>query len=107
MKSEAILKVLEEVRPKYFLKPKVDIEYEPYAIGKNDAFDLVVANAARLSGGSILSKEQQDRVKSIINQRKNRIAERIKELGLNEPVFEGESARKAQQLVRWLHSDPT
>ncbi|MEC5385287.1 AAA family ATPase [Uliginosibacterium sp. H3] len=107
VKPEVFLNVLEELRPKYFLKPKkIDIEYEPYAIGKDDAFDLVVANAARLSDGTPLSQEQRGRVETLMNQRKNRIAERVKELGLNEQVFEGESVRKAREIVQWLRSDP-
>lgn len=107
VKPEVLKRVLEEIRPKRFNKPElINIDYADYFIGKDDAFDNVVAEAARNSDGTELTKEQKEKIKQRLNQAKNRIADRIREIGIDEPIFCDDAIHKAKEMATWLRADP-
>lgn len=106
--AEVLNRALEEIRPKRLNKPDpIGLSYVDYTIGKDDAFDDVVAAAARTTDGQPLDHSQVLRIKHRLNQSKHEIARRIREIGLTERVFRDETVQKARELTHWLIADPT
>jgi hypothetical protein len=107
VRPEVLLRVLKEVRPQRLNKPDlVRVNYVGYGINEDDAFDEVVAKAARTEDGQPLTAAQVARIKQRLEQNKHKIAARIREIGLTEQVFKDEAVRKAKEMVDWMLADP-
>lgn len=106
VKQDVLLRILEEIRPKRFNKPPINLTYLNYEIGPDDAFDKVISEAARRTDGIELTKVQRDTIKTRLDQGKNEIASRVQLVGLEESVFVDEAVKKGKELVEWMLTDP-
>jgi hypothetical protein len=109
VRPEVLKLVLAEVRPKRLGTGNslVRLLYEDYEINLSDEFNRVVAAAARTEKGEMLTKAQCDRVRELLDARKCRIAQRVRELSCTQSVFREEAVERAKALEAWIAADPT
>lgn len=103
VQPDVLCGVLEELRPQRFNKPTLSLTYVAHTIGQDDAFNDVVAKAARTTDGNALAPEQEERIRKRLDAAKHKIAERINTIGQTKSVFRDTAIQRAKEIAAWMH----
>jgi len=109
IRAEVLKEVLMDVAPTSLRgASSKKIVYEEFELGQGEAFDEVVARAARDRDGGGLTQDEVSRIRKTLNQRKTTIAERVAEIARTRPgqVFTEESLTMAKEVVAWIRAQP-